>query len=54
VRYSFYAGWYSWWLSLSGEGGSVKRDEDEHLRQYHVILWSLTLWSLVSLVPGFH
>jgi hypothetical protein len=29
----------------------VKRD-DEDLRQYHVTLWSLTLWSLVGLVPG--
>jgi hypothetical protein len=48
------AGCYLWWLSLSGEGGSGRRDGDEYLRQYHVTLWSLTLWSLVSLVPGFH
>ena len=32
VRYSFLAGCYSWWLSLSGEGGSVMRDGDEYLR----------------------
>ena len=47
-------GCYSWWLNLSGEGGSVMRDE--HLRPSRVKernhFGSLTLWSLVGLVPG--